>query len=760
MAPRSHRMENMLALASVAVGLALIWALALYAMQAGSAGQAAVPLLLAGALSVLAIVIVVLVIVRFRRLSEREQRVAHLLETTADLVWTTNAEHQLVEVHALHEACPKLAPGQPLWIAARTGMGEEIRSQMRAHAGLDGVVLEAPRENAPPQRWALHGQPIFDAWGRFAGYLGALREIPDDDNLLDSTWHLQSLVQPAPPTGLDINARDFMATVIEQLPVGVFVKDVKDDFRFVVWNQAMERMFLKRRDQALGGVDRDIMPAAEANEFLEVQRRVVEAGCVLDLPVQRLTTLRGDMYAQVRLVPLLDEDDHSSWLLGIIDDVSERHQAEMRIERMAHYDALTGLPNRALLHDRLYHDIEVARRRHEALAVMFLDLDNFKTVNDTLGHEVGDQLLQAVAGRLTASLRKADTVARLGGDEFIVLAPALKDPRFASAVADKLIRALSAPFILGGQELHMTPSIGISMFPGDGENPATLIKHADTAMYQCKSGGRNGYQYFERSMNVRAMEMLTIGNEIRRALERDEFVLHYQPQVDLTTGQIIGAEALLRWQHPEHGLVYPGRFIHVAEDTGLIVPIGEWTLRAACMQAHRWQVAGLTPMPVAVNLSGRQFQQNLPEQVKRTLHEVGLEARYLELELTESVLLPNTEEEIRALSELGTIISVDDFGTGYSNLSYLKRFQIDKLKIDQSFVRDLNNDPDDAAIVAAIIGMAKSLKLKVIAEGVETREQVDFLRSRGCDEIQGYYFCKPVPAEAFAELLRLDQRLS
>lgn len=437
-------------------------------------------------------------------------------------------------------------------------------------------------------------------------------------------------------------------------------------------------------------------------------------------------------------------------------NITKRKETEERLNYLASFDALTGLPNRTLFHDRLRQAVARARWRKRWVAILFLDLDRFKVINDTLGHAVGDLLLKATAARLIDSIREGDTVARLGGDEFVLIFDDLAQSQDTSKVVQKILEALSEPFHLEERELFITASIGVALWPEDGENPDTLLKNADTAMYRAKEMGRNNYQHYSPALNAKASERLTLENALRHALEREELLLHYQPKIDLATGKIVGMEALVRWKHPEHGLVSPAEFIPLAEETGLIVPIGEWVLRAACAQNKAWQEAGFPPARIAVNLSARQFQrQNLSQTVERVLKEIDLDPRYLELELTESIIMKNAEATITMLSELdamGVEMTVDDFGTGYSSLSYLKRFPVHTLKIDRSFVRDLSHDPDDAAIVTAIITLAHSLNLKVIAEGVESVEQLEFLRSLKCDEMQGYLFSKPLPAQEATEL--------
>jgi diguanylate cyclase (GGDEF)-like protein len=430
-------------------------------------------------------------------------------------------------------------------------------------------------------------------------------------------------------------------------------------------------------------------------------------------------------------------------------------------QQMAHsaeHDFLTGLPNRMLLNDRVGQAVALAKRHMRKVAVLFLDLDGFKHINDSLGHPVGDKLLQSIAIRLVDCVRGSDSVSRQGGDEFVVLLLDLEHAEDAAVTARRILEAVALPHCIDQHDLHVTASIGVSVYPDDGSDADTLIKNADTAMYQAKENGRRSFQFFKPAMNVRAVERQFIEEGLRRALEQRELVLHYQPKVNLMTGAITGAEALIRWTHPTRGPIAPVDFIPVAEECGLILPIGAWVLREACVQARTWMDAGLPVTSMAVNVSAMEFRdKNFLEGLFATLRETGLDPSFLELELTESVLMKRVEftaSILQALRKRGVLVAVDDFGTGYSSLSYLRKFPVDALKIDQSFVRQISTAGDDTAIVKAIIGMARSLKLRVIAEGVETLEEVAFLRAYRCDEAQGYYFSRPVPAQQFAMLLR------
>jgi diguanylate cyclase (GGDEF)-like protein/PAS domain S-box-containing protein len=486
----------------------------------------------------------------------------------------------------------------------------------------------------------------------------------------------------------------------------------------------------------------------------------------VEVPIFGTTGTFGILSAH-SLKPRRFGEDDLSFLQSVANILAlavERKGAEERLAYLAQFDALTTLPNRHLFHDRLLQTMAQGRRSGNPMAVLYIDLDRFKLVNDTQGHGAGDKLLKEAAARLTQCIRSGDTVGRFGGDEFGAVLSDLAKPGDASIVAQKMIDALARPFDLDGHETYVSASVGITLFPGDSEEAGALIMNADTAMYRAKEQGRSTYQYFTREMNERALARMQVEAALRRGLERREFLLHYQPKVDLESGVICGFEALLRWQHPERGMVSPVEFIPVLEDAGLIVPVGEWVMREVCRQIQAWKGSGLSVPPVAVNLSARQFlQKDLEATVRLILRESGVDPSLIQFELTESLLMKEPEaaaRTLRGLKESGVRISVDDFGTGYSSLAYLKRFPIDALKIDHAFIRDVTTNPEDAAIALAIIGLAHGLKLKVVAEGVETEGQLNFLSMHACDEMQGYYFSRPVPPSECEAMLREGRRLS
>lgn len=480
---------------------------------------------------------------------------------------------------------------------------------------------------------------------------------------------------------------------------------------------------------------------------------------VMPLPPGTILIRRdgSELVIEDSAAPIRDQAGKTTGAVMVFHDVTATQAMNEKLTHQAQHDSLTDLPNRALLDDRIAQAIARAKRHGVPFAVLFLDLDRFKSVNDSLGHAFGDKLLQSVSRRLLTCVRGSDTVSRQGGDEFVLLLAEQKGSGEAASIAAKILAALTLPHWIDGHELITTTSIGISLYPEDGDNPEALIKSADTAMYHAKEKGRNNYQFYKDEMNLHLVERQQVESSLRRALEHQEFTLHYQAKVNLNTGMITGAEALLRWSHPEWGLVAPARFIPVAEATGLILPIGRWVLVEACMQAKRWLDVGLPLGAIAVNISAIQLrQEDFVSRVKAILHQTGLPARHLQLEITESVLMQDAAHNgtvLKQLKDIGVQWAVDDFGTGYSSLSYLTQFPIDVLKIDQSFVSSIEIGPHDGVIATAVIGMGNNLDLCVVAEGVETWAQVEFLRQRHCDEAQGFLFSHPVPADAFAKLL-------
>jgi diguanylate cyclase (GGDEF)-like protein/PAS domain S-box-containing protein len=552
-------------------------------------------------------------------------------------------------------------------------------------------------------------------------------------------------------------AEEKYRAIFEDAVVGIF--QITPEGRPLSINRALAQMYgYDSPEQFLAGVPNLVDQLFVNRERMkELKRRLDAEGVVRSAELEAYDKDRTKKWVLVNLRAVRGADGNILLYEGTVEDVTDRKVAEERVQFLAYYDALTGLHNRTFLRQVLAKALASTRRQDQKTAVLFLDLDRFKIINDSLGHSFGDLLLQQVAERLKRCVREEDTVARVGGDEFLIVLAALESVTEATIAADRILNGIAAEFLIEDQRLNVTCSIGVSIFPEHGMDGETLIKNADAAMYCAKEKGRNTFQFFTEDMNIQVVERLTLENSLRLALERKELFLVYQPQMEIASGMIVGVEALLRWQHPERGLVPPDKFIRVAESSGLIMPIGEWVLREACSQVREWQDAGLLVVPVAVNVSAVQFRQgDFLTVIKKILSETGLSPEYLELELTESTLLSNVNVIFPMLEELRTMglkLAIDDFGTGYSSLSYLRQFPVSKLKIDRSFVQDVVLNSDDAAITAAIISMAKGLNLKVIAEGVETGAQMAFLRAHQCDQIQGYYFSRPLTADKIAEKL-------
>ncbi len=546
-----------------------------------------------------------------------------------------------------------------------------------------------------------------------------------------------------------------LTLAVEQSPNSIVITDTDANIEYV--NENFVKLTGYSRDEVIGKNPRILQSGRTSKAIYRDMWAHLARGEAWQGELYNKRKDGSEYIESVQISPVRQADGQISHYLAIKENISEKKNAEARIERLAHFDQLTGLPNRSLMNDRFKYALSLAQRGREPLAVMFLDLDRFKNINDTLGHSIGDRLLMEVGRRIKSTLREEDTVSRLGGDEFMLILHAT-DADGAAYVANKLLEAVSQPCLIEEYELSSTASIGIAIYPDDGEDFETLSRNADAAMYRVKQGGRNNFRFYTAEMQTHSARTLQLANALRHALERNELQLHYQPQLSIQDGHIIGAEALLRWQHPELGIISPAEFIPIAEDSGQIIPIGEWVLRTAAKQLKDWMDSGLPPMVMAVNLSSVQFRQaNIVELVSCILDEVGLPHQYLELELTEAVAMDDPLAAIEVMDRLyaiGIRMSIDDFGTGYSSLSYLKKFKVYKLKIDQSFVRDITDDPDDKAIVSAIINMASSLGIRTIAEGVESAGQLAFLRLQGCDEVQGYYFSKPLTAEQFEAFIK------
>lgn len=539
--------------------------------------------------------------------------------------------------------------------------------------------------------------------------------------------------------------------LFEHAAIGIALCDARNN-RFELVNPEFARIHGYKAEELIGAAPGEVLFSDSADD--QCQRNGYFSVC--DNASFETVHVRKDgtpVDVEVYITVIKDQEGTIRYRIANLTDISKRKEIEKKIDFMAHHDHLTGLPNRALLHDRVEHAVAQALRHGSKVALLSIDLDGFKTINDSLGHSVGDEVLKKVALRLRECLRKSDTISRQGGDEFVLVLPDISDPKaVVIPIVKKLLDLFKTPFSVGNRLLSTSVSVGIALAPDDGETFGPLLQKADTAMYRAKDLGRNTYCFYTDRMNRDMLDQLKMQSDLARAVERREFVLYYQPQIDLKERRITGAEALIRWKHSEKGIVSPATFIPLAEASGLIVPIGEWVIGEACKKAADWLRSGM-PLSIAVNISAIQFKRgNLVAVVEKALAQTGLPAGYLELELTESTMMHETENTLRTLyrlKEIGVRLSIDDFGTGYSSLAYLKRFDVDKLKIDQSFVRDICSDHEDAVIVKTIIQMAKSLNLKTVAEGVENDDILKILENHGCDEVQGYYFAKPMVCTEF-----------
>ena len=561
---------------------------------------------------------------------------------------------------------------------------------------------------------------------------------------------------------MNIKQLQLAANVLENIAEGVVVTDI--DSHIIAVNKAVREITGYREKEVLGQNPRLWKSQHHDNAFYQAMWSSLTETLHWHGEIWNRRK-NGDVYpSQMTITGLKDEHGQLANYVSVFSDISSAKESQEKLQYLAQYDQLTNLPNRRLLNDRLNQALSLSVRRDQPLGLLLLDLDDFKAVNDTLGHKSGDILLIQVAERLLNCVRKTDTVSRLGGDEFVVLLPDCKSADNVTTITRNILEELVIPFDIQGDEVFVSASIGVTMFPDDGDNADTLFQNADTAMYDVKGAEKNNFQFFTASMQEHIVKHLQLTAQLRYALEREEFILYYQPKMNLATGSINGMEALIRWQHPDEGMVNPADFIPLAEETGIIIPLGKWILYQACKQAKQWQLEGLDSLRLSVNLSARQFQdEELVEMVENVIQETGMEAGLLELEITETTIMQNIERTIETLWQLrnlGVLLSIDDFGTGYSSLNYLKRFPLDILKIDRSFVMDITTDPNDRAVVEAIVSLSHHLKMKVVAEGVETEEQLNFLRKQKCHEIQGYYLSKPLPVDEFREFIQKHRRIA
>jgi len=688
-----------------------------------------------------------------RALRESEERYRSLATLSSDSVWEQDEQFRYTfrsntSLRGGRDSAAFI--GKTRWELPIVGVSEEQwaghRALLAAHQPFHDWEYRTCDQDGTIGWHSSSGAPLFDAQGRFKGYRGIGRDITARKQA-EQAVRLRERAIEASINGIIM----IKASQAEDNPI-------------IYANPAFERMsgyseeeVIGRNSRFLFGDDRD-QPGIE--RLREATRKGEDAQVVV-----RNYKKDGSLYwIDLSAAPVHDEGGRLTHFINVFNDVTERVNYQAALERQANHDALTGLANRNLLNDRLEHAIALAERHGKTIAVIFIDLDHFKDVNDSLGHAIGDQLLTDVAAAVSGCVRDVDTVARAGGDEFVLILAEAESENDVVVAMGRILAAVSGQYQVAGHELHVSCSIGASLYPRDGRDAGSLLKNADAAMYRAKEGGRNRFQFYQEEMNARLRERLSLETKLRHALERDELELYYQPQISLNSGAIVGVEALLRWRHPQLGLVLPAQFIAIAEDTGLIVPIGEWVLESACAQARAWQDAGLPRLRLAVNISARQFRhKGLVDAIGRVLERTGLEAGLLEVEITESMAMHDPEETIRlldGLKERGLRIALDDFGTGFSSLSYLKRFPIDVLKIDQSFVSGIACDRSDAAIVRTVIGLARSLGLQTIAEGVETAEQGGLLHAWACDDAQGYHFSMPLCTEEATALMQQGRRFN
>ncbi|GLR15115.1 hypothetical protein GCM10007907_39050 [Chitinimonas prasina] len=770
--------------------------------------------LLIGVMLVVSLLLILLLLdsrflVPLRRLSEQARALTNH-EAPPGTVWTREDEigdlgRQLEwargELHRLFGELNDKNEALEQDIVERVQTEEALRASEAKYrelfiSNLDGICvvdMDGRVQDANPAMLALLGVPSAALVGRPMGQFVAEDWRSYDDHmmqhrvLVDGHCNEYEIELYRPSAGLlPVSAKGVLMRDVDGRAIGIWriLRDLTErkaaaqrmELAAKVFDNTAEAIMVIAPDNRITSVNRaftDILgyhadeivgqpssvlrdPSVETRVYEEINANYTNGGAWQgEVPFRRKSGGVFTAWAQINVVR--DVTGRIGDVVLLIRDISDAKAAQERILHLARFDALTVLPNRAYFRELAEEAIAEAHRHGVHRALLFVDLDHFKTINDSLGHDVGDQLLKEVASRLNDALRAGDAVGRLGGDEFVILLRNLDSGEDASYVASRVLERLARPFVVDEHELVVTPSLGIALYPEDGEDYDTLVRNADAAMYHAKEHGRNTFRFYTADMNARAREILAVENQLRRALERDEFVLHYQPQVAMSSGAIVGVEALIRWRHPERGLIGPMQFIPIAEERGLIGDIGEWVLREACRQNRAWQDEGLPPIEVAVNLSAMQFyRRDLAEDITGILKETGLDARWLALEVTESVIVQDVESTIAtlaALKAMGLKLAIDDFGTGYSSLSYLKRFKVDKLKVDRSFVMDIPGDADDSAITRAVVNLARNLGLQVIAEGVETPEQWSFLKQEGCDEVQGYLVSPPLPAIDLANRL-------
>ncbi len=684
-----------------------------------------------------------------KSLVKSEAKFRTLVESSSDLIWEVDASGHYTYVspkikellgYEVNEVIGK-TPFELMPEEEAEYILEKFAAIIKEHRPFTSMLSKTRHKDGQIVVMETSGVPIINQEGILIGYRGIDRDITEwkraDDALKKMT--------------------DKFILHFEQSPLAIIEFDT--DFKVTAWNPAAESIFGYTKEEAIGHrAEELILPENIIPDLNDVWDALLSEEGGYRNTNENVTKEGNLIICEWYNTALIDRNGQVIGVTSVAENVTEQKLAEQRILHMLHYDALTGLPNRTLFQDRLEQECRKAKRSKRLVAVMLMDIDHLKSINDTLGHQTGDILLNEVAVRLKESFRASDTVSRFSGDQFAVIIPELEKPEDIEHVIHSVLDRFKTPFNFFENEFFVTFSIGVSYYPLDDTNAENLLRNADTAMYHAKDLGRNLYQNYTIEMTKKANTNLSLMHGLRQAIKEEEFVLYYQPQTDLKSGLIIGVEALIRWQHPEEEMISPAQFIPMAEESGLIVQMGEWIVRTACEQAKKWQKQGLPPITMAINLSSREFKEKeFSKKIIQIINETGLEAKYVELELTESILIENETSVRMALSDFkkeGISLAIDDFGTGYSSLSYLKRFPIDKLKIDRSFVRDVSVDKNDATLVKAIISMALALGLKTIAEGVETQEQLNFLRKEGCEEIQGYLLGRPMPAEQIQEFLK------